>query len=1447
MSQIVTRSQGRNMDMSDSFKRARAQGEALGLTGADLVAYVERKEKEEREEREKERERERERQERESEEKERDRQADLEKKRIEVGLIEAQADLERAKLGRDTNQNANSDGDRRQKTDSFRMKLPYFDDDDDIEDYLRTFERAAKFQDWLEEDWGMRLGSLLKGKAREVYTQLPDDDAQDYDTLKEALLRKFHLNSEQYRQRFRETRRQAGETTRDFVLKLERWFDRWIDMAKDETGCDDMRQLMLLERMYAGIPFDEARFIRERVPKSIDEAITFAEVFMSAKTATVADHQRHNKSNPKHRENPKHQIRSNGDSGQHKNQQTSEGGNKKYFKLSCYTCGGEHLARNCHQKQGGTASTNRSAAVQAEVKKSSVKSGVKLCDTCADIPFAPECTVLVGGRRVSALRDTGASMTIVRSDLVPEQCYTGVSKEIVLAASPEKRSLPIARVDLDSPFYFGEVEVLVMKEPVFPVLIGNYAKDGKGNYLSLPVYPVREIGAAIQTRAGHKREEKKLDLPNVLEGQVTPERLSKEQKEDPTLKNVRKLAESKTCIRNGRGKKVSGTAHYEWRNGILYRVYNNDNTEYRQVVVPKKLRGEVLRLAHDIPMSGHLGIAKTKQRIWTDFVWPGICSDVKRYCASCDVCQKTSPKGKTCKVPLGKMPVIETPFDRVAVDLIGPISPCSERGHRYILTMVDYATRYVEAKPLKTIRSDEVAEALWEMWTRLGVPKEILTDNGSQFVGELAKEVNHLLCVKGITTSPRHAQGNGLVEKYNGTIKTMLRHLCQEQPKEWDRFIPALLFAIREVPQESLKFSPFELLFGREVRGPMRILKELWTKEEMSGEKRTTFQYVVDLKSRIDSTCKLARESLEKASKRQAKYFNRKTKPRKFRVGQKVLLLVPNKRNKLQMTWKGPYVVTDKLSDRNYKVKVGGKEKTYHANILKKYQSRIPDEGTHIVAVVMIDEKSEVGDGNSLDPIPMMGLNRKEFPKDTHISQDITPTQRKELADLCSRSSDILSDLPGVTDLIECGIRQESNKPVQVRQYALPHSKVKVIGEEVDAMLKLGVIEPAASPYNAPVVLVQKKDGSNRFCIDYRKLNQDTVFDAEPMPDVNYLFSNLANKKYFSKLDLTKGYWQIPMKESDKEKTAFTTAQGQFQWKMMPFGLKNAGAVFNKMMRKLLSGLPQDKVSNFIDDVMIATETWDEHVKMLELVFQRLRENGLKAKPSKCCLGCKSVTFLGHEISEGTIKPQDDKLDKIKNAKPPKTKKELRAFLGLASYYRKFVPNFAEIATPLTDKTKKGLPDFVTWDEDCDRSFQRLRDILCSKPIVVMPDSNKQFILRTDASERGVGAVLMQEGENGVHPIAYASRKLTKSEANYSTIEKECLGVVWGVRKFEPYLFGTHFVIETDHQPLQYLRKSKTENGRLMRWAIQLQQYQFTVRVIPGTENIGADYLSRAE
>eukprot|EP00745_Piridium_sociabile_P018024 TRINITY_DN2685_c0_g1_i10.p1 TRINITY_DN2685_c0_g1~~TRINITY_DN2685_c0_g1_i10.p1 ORF type:complete len:673 (-),score=123.75 TRINITY_DN2685_c0_g1_i10:131-2149(-) len=671
----------------------------------------------------------------------------------------------------------------------------------------------------------------------------------------------------------------------------------------------------------------------------------------------------------------------------------------------------------------------------------------------------------------------------------------------------------------------------------------------------------------------------------------------------------------------------------------------------------------------------------------------------------------------------------------------------------------------------------------------------------------------------------------------------MLRKLAHEKPMEWDRWIPALLFAYREVPNESTGFSPFELLYGRTVRGPMQIVRELWVHPERQ-EMSTAAEYVVELRNKIAGSCEVAQAALETASARYKKHFDLRTKIREFKCGDKVLILRPVKSNKLEIEWQGPYQVVERSGPADYRIEVHGKTKVYHANLLKLFHER--ETGNRVATVVIEEEPEWEGTMTIGKDIPVIPLTATETFKDVNTDSG-NPALQHQIEELVEEYADVFTDVPSCTSLEECKIKLTTERPIRTRQYPLPHSQREAIQQEVKAMLEMGAIEPSVSPYCSPIVLVKKKDGKIRFCVDYRKLNKIVEFDAEPMPEIDYLFAKLGDKIIFSKIDLAKGYWQILVNEDDRPKTAFSTPEGHFQWRVMPFGLCTSGAVFSRMMRKLLQPLESDEVDNFIDDILIASRSVDDHIRALRSVFQRLRECSLTARPKKCELGFREVNYLGHRVGGGKIQPDEEKMEKIKETQKPATKRQLKGFLGLTGYYRKFIPGYAEKAFPLTEKTKQKAPTKLVWDPEAEEAFMSIKQSFCQPPVCVLPDYGKQFILRTDASDIGLGVVLMQNQGCGLQPVACASKKLTPAERNYPIIEKECLALVWGIQRFEPYLYGVEFVVQTDHSPLQYLDRVKSTSGRLTRWALQLQPFRFQVEVIPGKENIGADYLSRLE
>ena len=357
------------------------------------------------------------------------------------------------------------------------------------------------------------------------------------------------------------------------------------------------------------------------------------------------------------------------------------------------------------------------------------------------------------------------------------------------------------------------------------------------------------------------------------------------------------------------------------------------------------------------------------------------------------------------------------------------------------------------------------------------------------------------------------------------------------------------------------------------------------------------------------------------------------------------------------------------------------------------------------------------------------------------------------------------------------------------RPYPAPHALRDKIKQEIDIMIKMGVVEPSDNSYASSLVIVKKPDGSDRYCVDYRKLNAKTSFDSEPIQ--TKIFTRLAQDRYFTKIDLSKGYWQIPMKEDVKHNTAFITHHGLFQFRTMPFGLVNSAATFSRVMRKLLKDLPN--VENYTDDILVHTQTFEEHLSSINEVFKRLRAYNFSARPTKCVFAFEEVEFLCHVVGKGKVKPKPSKIDAIQKAKRPETKSQLRSFLGLTGYYRAYIPEYAAIAVPLTDGTKKGEPNKIRWNDSQENAFETLKKKLASQLILHLPDLKKAFYLRTDASDVGMAAILLQETENGKFPVAYISKKFTETQRNYSVMERECLAIVWAVQKFEPYLYGIAF------------------------------------------------------
>ena len=396
------------------------------------------------------------------------------------------------------------------------------------------------------------------------------------------------------------------------------------------------------------------------------------------------------------------------------------------------------------------------------------------------------------------------------------------------------------------------------------------------------------------------------------------------------------------------------------------------------------------------------------------------------------------------------------------------------------------------------------------------------------------------------------------------------------------------------------------------------------------------------------------------------------------------------------------------------------------------------------------------------------------------------------------------------------------------------------------------MIQPSNSPWSSPVVMVRKKDGSHRFCVDYRALNSITKADTYPLPRIDDLLDQLSGARYFSTVDLASGFWQVQMEPASREKTAFVTPHGLYEFLVMPFGLTNAPAVFQRLMQKVLNGLNPEGGKQFVvaylDDILIFSETLQDHLTHLQKVINRLKSANLKLKPAKCMFMRKELEYFGHVIAAEGLKPNLRITEAVRNFPTPENVPGVRRFLGMASYYRRFIAGFAKIAQPLHQLTAKNVP--FQWSPECETAFVTLKNKLVTPPVLVYPRFGEEFTLETDASILGLGAVLSQKQADGrLHPVAYASRALNPTEKNYSVTELETLAVVWGITHFHSYLYGGDVTVITDHSAVKPVLEAPNPAGKHARWWTRVHGKGIkSVKIVyrAGRENASADALSRS-
>ena len=942
------------------------------------------------------------------------------------------------------------------------------------------------------------------------------------------------------------------------------------------------------------------------------------------------------------------------------------------------------------------------------------------------------------------------------------------------------------------------------------------------------------------------------DVGNVATRTANTEQLIKEQHEDKSLANCWSLAQR-------------DKAGYFVRDGILYRKEKLLGQEFEQLCLPKSRRAEAIKLAHQVG-GGHLAAKKTKERLKLSFTWPTIAADVNHACQVCDECQKRRRVTVYDRIPIAPVPCNEKVFDCWVMDCLGPLFPNQKVKYNYCLVLCDRVSRFPVAFCLPSLSAKCVCNALLQLFQITGIPAVIQSDCGTNFTSQLTRTFLQMLGCSPRFNVPGRPQQSGLVERLIGTLKNMISKVAADHPRSWTTYLGYVLWALREVPNETTGVPPWMLVYGRLPRGPLAVLKENWCglRDAPLNLGQSTAEYLTELRNNLEVASAYATEHGKREQQRYVSRYNLRSREKQFDVGDQVLILIPDTTaSKVFSRWQGPATVIETRPHNSYLVELNGTHKHLHADKLRRYQINVgevivaPADCNDITAemstnqcAIVYESDNDFGDISVIDS-PKMETGLLPSQKiDPQKLKHLAPQQRRELLDILDSFSECFSDKPGCCNWIQHEIHvTEGFKPKRLPTYRVPESLKPEVEKQIDEMLQLGIIKPSKSQMASPIVCVLKgKDGRDgiRLAIDYRYLNKYCLGDAYPMPDIADLLQRVGQAKYISSFDVKGAYWQIPVHPDHQWLTAFVWDGGLYEFTRAPFGQKGSGNTFMRAMQQVIQPLRQFTAS-FVDDVSVYSNQWKLHLAHVTRFLQAIRNSGLTLNLKKCNFAQGEIKFVGHLVGSGHRRADPEKVAAVHNMKVPETKKQVRQILGFFSYFRDYIPRFSDLAKLLTDLTGKRIPNRVPWGQREQRAFEELKDALAqaAHESLQIIDFEKPFSIHVDASDYAVAGILTQPAEDGKDcPVEFISCKLNLTQTKWSTIEKETYATIWALKKFRKWIFGKPVVVFTDHNPITYLTDAAPKSSKLMRWALAIQEYDVTFHYKMGSKNV-ADCLSR--